>query len=142
VSLHKAQGRKSVKLFLGVFFQGQLNSWQNHSRPPVMLHKTPLLILLPLNSSAGFPNWSFFGITPEKRICHDQATVSITCLKVFLVMASFGIAVISSWLSLTLLLESRRLQGLAKPILKQNHWIENTLWGGLLFLVFNLETMA
>ena len=57
-------------------------------------------------------------------------------------MASFGIAVISSWLSLTLLLESRHLQGLAKPILKQNHWIENTLWGGLLFLVFNLETMA
>ena len=145
MSLHVAQGRKSVKLFLESSFiwsalqnghimldagQGKLNSWQNHSRPPVMLHKTPLLILLPLNSSTRFPNWSFFGTTPEKRICHDQATVSITCLKLFLVMASFGIAVISSWLSLTPLLESRRLQGLTKPILKQNHWIENTLWGG------------
>ena len=68
--------------------QGKLNSWQNswhnHSRSPVILHKTPLLILLPLNSSTGFPNWSFFGITPEKRICHDQAAVSITCLKLFL----------------------------------------------------------
>ena len=113
--------------------QGKLNSWQNHSRSPVILHKTPLLILLPLNSSTGFPNWSFFGITPEKRISHDQATVSITCLKLFLVMASFGIAVISSWLSFTLLLESKHLQALAKPILKQNHWIEHTLWGGCCF---------
>ena len=76
-----------------------------------------------LQVSMWLPNKSFLGITPEKRISKDQASNEKTCFIVFLVKLALGKALMSIWLSLTLLLLSRHLQGLAQTIVKQKQLV-------------------